>query len=100
MHLYYIMLREHVHLDRIDPGTPYGVSSGPSWPQEHARMGGPRKFRKIPEKFRKNRKITEISENFRKLHVTYQIKALDVLVHVDTLKFQKSGKIRENLRKN
>ena len=90
------MLREHVHLDRIDPGTPYGVSSGPSRPQEHAWMGRPRKFRKIPEKIRKNQHETG---KFRKLRMTYQIKALGVLVHLDTLKFHNSGKIDRKPKK-
>ena len=54
----------------------------------------------IPEISGKNPEKPEISGNFRKLHMTYQIKALGMLVHVDTLKFQNSGKIRENLWKN
>ena len=40
-----------------------------------------------------------IPENFGKsqnLHVTYQMKALDKLVHVDTMKSQISGKFQEN----
>ena len=37
--------------------------------------------------------------NSRNLHVTYQMKALGTLVHLDTSKFQNSGKILKNSRK-
>ena len=47
----------------------------------------------IPEISGKNPEKPEISGNFRKLHMTYQIKALGMLVHVDTLKIQNSGKL-------
>ena len=50
----------------------------------------------IPEK-------TEISGKSRNLHVTYQMKALGKLVHVDTKNSripEISGKIREKLGKN
>ena len=40
--------------------------------------------------------LSENSGNSRKLHVTYQIKALGLLVHVDTIKFWSSGKFRKN----
>ena len=43
------------------PRTPCGVPLGPGWPQDHARMDGPRKFRKFPEKIRKKRKIQKIA---------------------------------------
>ena len=43
-------------------------------------MGVHRKFPKFPEKFRKNRKIPE---KVRKMQVTYQIKALRKMVHMD-----------------
>ena len=39
------------------PRTPYGVPLGPGWPQDHARMDAPRKFRIRIRKIRKNRKI-------------------------------------------
>ena len=48
---------------------------------------------KIPEK-------PENSGKVRKKQVTYQIKALSKLVHVDTLKFPNSRKFQKQLQKN
>ena len=47
----------------------------------------------IPENSGKNPEKPENSGKFKKLRVTYQIKALGMLVHVDTLKIQNSGKL-------
>jgi len=50
----------------------------------------------IPEISGKNPERAENSGISVNLHVTYQMKALAKLVHVDTIKFQNSGKFGEN----
>ena len=56
-YLYYISLSLWRISGARAPRATYGVPLGPDWPQEHARMDGPRKFRIRNRKIRKNRKI-------------------------------------------
>ena len=69
----------------------------------HRVLGNPRIMpcsdgptREIPEI---SRIILAKPENSRKLDLTYQIKGLSMLVHLDTLKFGNSGKILDIFRK-
>ena len=63
-HLYYISLRIWRISGARASRAPSGVLLGPGWPQDQAQMDGPRKFRKFPEKFWKNRKFPENLEIF------------------------------------
>ena len=69
----------------LTPGSPLGRRT-PEIPENSGQN------QEKPENSGKDREKPENSGKSRKLHVTYQIKALGLLVHVDMIKFWKIPK--------